>query len=229
MTDRWLRKRYLVTGVRPLPGYNVAMSLTVNEQHHDERVASTPSTANPRGQRARISRAGLIAAAFLATSMIATGCGAGSSPSAAQKGSIASPSRSALAFTNCMRTHGEPNMSEPVIDGQSAHIRVAPGMDPNSAQFTGANNACKHLLPANGVPTENPITPGDQTDYLKATACMRSHGVPDFPDPVFHNNNVAFQTPGTRIDTNSPQYQSAVATCQRLIPRGLPYSSTSNS
>ncbi len=52
---------------------------------------------------------------------------------------------------------------------------------------------------------------------------MRSHGFPNFPDPTFQDNTVTFNTP-TPIDTNSPQYKSALATCQKLIPAGLPYS-----
>ena len=57
---------------------------------------------------------------------------------------------------------------------------------------------------------------------------MRSHGVPNFPDPSFEDNSVEFNET-TPIDTNSPQYKSALATCQKLIPAGLPYSSTSGS
>jgi hypothetical protein len=78
-------------------------------------------------------------------------------------------------------------------------------------------------LPDNGVPSGT-ITPADQADYLKAATCMRSHGVPNFPDPVFENGSVTF-TVRTPIDTSSSQYESALATCQKLIPAGLPYSS----
>src|SRR5262249_47413490 len=54
-------------------------------------------------------------------------------------------------------------------------------------------------LPPGTQPSENggqtqsqTITPADQADYLQAAACMRSHGVPDFPDPTFENNTVTF-------------------------------------
>jgi len=130
-----------------------------------------------------------------------------------------------------MRTHGEPNVPEPTIDGNGVHISANPGsgVDPNSPQFTAANNACKHLIRTKGgVSGGNTITPTDQADYLKAAACMRSHGVPNFPDPTFQNNRVEFNTT-TPIDTNSSQYKSALATCQKLIPAGLPYSSASAS
>jgi len=140
------------------------------------------------------------------------------------------PIKTALAFAGCMRTHGEPNFPEPVFHGRSASIDITPGsgVDPNSPQFTAATTACKHLLPNDGKsPGGSTITPADQADYLKGAACMRSHGFPDFPDPTFHDNTVSFTTT-SNIDTNSSQYQSALSICQKLIPAGLPYSSSSN-
>jgi len=69
------------------------------------------------------------------------------------------------------------------------------------------------------------MTPADQADYLKAARCMRSRGVPDFPDPTFENNSVKFNIPPS-IDPNSPQAKNAAAICVKLIPPGLPYSNT---
>jgi hypothetical protein len=57
---------------------------------------------------------------------------------------------------------------------------------------------------------------------------MRSHGVPDFPDPTFQNNTVTFNIPPA-IDPNSSQAKSAEAICVKLIPPGLPYSNSRNS
>ena len=218
------------------------MSLPANKQS-GVPVAPTRKGANPRRARSRLCRAGLAVAALLGVCVLAAGCGGGSSrpsvaslgttttatsPSVAPSGSKPNPIKTALAFAGCMRTHGEPNFPEPVFHGRSASINITPGsgVDPNSPQFTAATNACKHLLPNYGKSPGGPtITPADQADYLKGAACMRSHGVPDFPDPTFQNNNVAFNSK-TPIDTNAPQYQSALTICQKLIPAGLPYSSS---
>ena len=56
---------------------------------------------------------------------------------------------------------------------------------------------------------------------LAFSACMRSHGVPNFPDPTSgsNGNSVELQ-PGSGIDPNSPQYQSAMHACQSLLPAG---------
>jgi len=85
-------------------------------------------------------------------------------------------------------------------------------------------------LPPGTLPNQNDgqtprqtITPADQADYLKAATCMRSHGVPDFPDPTFANNTVTFDIP-PNIDPNSAQAKSAESICVKLIPPGLPYS-----
>ena len=92
-----------------------------------------------------------------------------------------------------------------------------------AARNAAARNAAEHGDAKHADPQ---ITPADQGDYLKAAECMRSHGVPDFPDPTFGNNTVTFNVP-PNIDPNSSQAKSAVATCSKLIPPGLPYSNRS--
>ena len=216
MTDRRLQKSYCVTGVQPRLPYNDAMRLPFNK-------------------RAQVCRAGLVVVAILGTGVLATACGGASKTtqqSGAHSGSAVSLENSALAYVNCMRTHGEPNMPEPTFSGRHAALHITPnsGVDPGSPQFTAATNACKHLAPHGGGPSSGQtITPAQQADYLKAVACMRSHGFPGFPDPVFQNNDVTFSAAGSRIDTNSSQYKRALTTCQKLIPAGLPDSSPSGS
>jgi hypothetical protein len=108
--------------------------------------------------------------------------------------------------------------STPPITPPASSTDVPPGTLPPGA-----------LPPQNGgQPSGQPITPADQADYLKAATCMRSHGVPDFPDPTFQNNNVTFNIP-PNIDPNSSQAKSAAAICVKLIPPGLPYSNSRNS
>ncbi|HEX4216228.1 MAG TPA: hypothetical protein VIA06_23140 [Candidatus Dormibacteraeota bacterium] len=52
---------------------------------------------------------------------------------------------------------------------------------------------------------------------LAYSRCMRSHGVPDYPDPKTSGGNISLG-PGPNIDTNSPQYQSAQKACRKLMP-----------
>jgi hypothetical protein len=80
--------------------------------------------------------------------------------------------------------------------------------------------ACGSSLPgssaAGGHPTEAEIQQ-EQQDAVSFADCMRSHGVPDFPDPTtsprgFKN---AFVNP-------SPAFKSAYAGCHHLLPGGGP-------
>jgi hypothetical protein len=216
MADRRLQKSYCVTGLQPRLPYNDAMNLPFNKP-------------------ARVCRAGLVVVALLGTGVLAAACGGASRTtrqSGAHSGNTVSLENSALAYVNCMRTHGEPNMPEPTFNGRHATLNITPssGVDPGSPQFSAATKACQRLAPHEGGPSSGQtITPAQQADYLKAVACMRSHGFPGFPDPVFQNNNVTFSAAGSRIDTNSSEYKSALTTCQKLIPAGLPFSSPSGS
>jgi hypothetical protein len=50
---------------------------------------------------------------------------------------------------------------------------------------------------------------------------MRSHGVPNFPDPS--GGGAGFNLNGTGINPQSPVFQSAQHTCFRLLPGGGPF------
>jgi hypothetical protein len=50
----------------------------------------------------------------------------------------------------------------------------------------------------------------------KFSACMRTHGVPNFPDP--DGEGVITIHSGMGIDPNSPKFISARATCSKLLP-----------
>jgi hypothetical protein len=111
--------------------------------------------------------------------------------------------------------------STPPITAPASSTDVSPGTLPPGSQppATQPNG--------NGdqTPTQT-ITPADQADYLDAAKCMRSHGVPDFPDPTFRNNTVTFNIP-PNIDKNSSEAKTAETVCIKLIPPGLPYSNSS--
>jgi hypothetical protein len=247
MPDRMLQDHNRVAALQHRPWHSVVMSFPANGQR-DEPVASTRSSANPRRLPARFCWVGFVVGVLVGAGVLAAGCGGTSSgqavaslgkttttttaSSAAPSGSKVrlNPRNTALAFAQCMRTHGEPNFPEAVFQRHSARITLHPGsgVDPNSPQYAAAYKACKHLLPNNGAPSQGQsITPAGQADYLKAAACMRKHGIPDFPDPTFRNGAVSFNS-RTPIDTNASQYKYALAICQKLIPAGLPYSSSSS-
>ena len=103
-------------------------------------------------------------------------------------------------------------------------MKVAIGVNPSisgNPHFNSAQQACRKLLPGGG-PGKAPnhqISPQEQSQYLKAAACIRTHGIPNFPDPTFSGGGVHVSHKG--INLHSPQVRAAEEACQSLIPGGL--------
>jgi hypothetical protein len=64
----------------------------------------------------------------------------------------------------------------------------------------------------NGVPTPGALA----NDAEKFVACMRSHGVANFPDPLISPGHVGISIGPSVV--NSPHFKSAQAACQHLMP-----------
>jgi hypothetical protein len=174
-------------------------------------------------------------AALLAVGVAVAGCGGGSStPGVATLSTSTSTAGSSdggstqatglLAYASCVRSHGVPNFPDPNSTGEipkKALLELKEG----GPRIQAAENACKDLLPAggslSGQPSQ-PVTAQQQQDYLHAAACMRSHGITNFPDPTFSKGDVEFPIPSR--DTHSARFTQARQACQKLIPAGLPYS-----
>lgn len=122
-----------------------------------------------------------------------------------------------MKLTTCMRSNGVPNFPEP--NGQG--VIQASGLDPNSPAFQKAMQACRKVLPNGGTPT--PAQQAQQKALmLKMSQCMRSHGVPNFPDPTFGSGGrVSLRiTAGQGLDPSSPTFQAAQQKCASAS--GLP-------
>ena len=55
---------------------------------------------------------------------------------------------------------------------------------------------------------------------LAFAECMRSHGVPKFPDPQVDNGGTHMQVTAGQIDPNSPIVKAAIATCRSKFADG---------
>jgi hypothetical protein len=62
--------------------------------------------------------------------------------------------------------------------------------------------------------------PATASAGIKYADCMRTHGVPNFPDPSSADGGV--QLSGSGINSQSPAFGSAQSACQKLLPGGLP-------
>jgi hypothetical protein len=63
-------------------------------------------------------------------------------------------------------------------------------------------------------PTEAQIQQ-QQHDAVRFADCMRSHGVPNFPDPTTSPREFK-----TALNTHAPALQSGATACRHLLPRG---------
>ena len=155
-----------------------------------------------------------VAAATLAA------CGSVGRPSGTATGA-GSPSPNAgpaFEFSRCMRTHGVTNFPDPRPG--SGGIQIPDNINPQSPAFRSAQQACKQFLPNHGVV---PATSAkDRAAALTLARCMRTHGVPQFPDPAFTPprgarsvlvmRGMVFAIPSS-VDPKSPAFQQASHAC----------------
>lgn len=125
-------------------------------------------------------------AALATVALISAACGA-HGPSKAGGTATATVSHAAtepvshqeklVKLAECIRAHGVPHFPDPDAKGDFAF-----GIDVSPAVWRNAVDACKALEPP-GV-FSGKRSPKQQSDALRFAACVRAHGVKDFPDPV---------------------------------------------
>ena len=139
----------------------------------------------------------LIAAAGLSLLVACSGspssAGPGGTPTASGTPTAGSPS--AVAYSHCMRADGVPGFPDPAGNGAIPKTG-AQALGVSSSRFQAAQSACQHLLPdatSFQQQTQQCIQAGDCPQALvqqmltadrKFARCMRSHGVPSWPDPT---------------------------------------------
>jgi len=116
-----------------------------------------------------------------------------------------------------MRSNGVPNFPDPSASGGSLNAIAAAGINTQSPTYQTAFQACKKYTPAgNMTPAQSAA---ENAKGLELSRCMRSHGVPNFPDPIIGpTGGQAINLKSEHIDPRSPTFQAAMAACQKLIP-----------
>lgn len=181
-------------------------------------------------------------AVTLGLALAAAGCGAGpgspqvarlgtgataTTPAGAPAGSASGASvglraQNGLALSRCMRSHGLPSFPDPNSQG-AIQLNQGSGINPSSAKFQAAQRACQQLL--GGGRSFRPSAAQlakIKSQALRFSACMRRHGVPDFPDPTFSTagGGIAMKIAAPRGDLSprSPTFQAAFKACQGVLP-----------
>jgi hypothetical protein len=102
-------------------------------------------------------------------------------------------------------------------------LSVGPGIAPPSSararrfRTAVAAAACALVVSACGSAGATNGS-GSQPGFLAFSECMRSHGVPDFPDP----SPAGGIHLSSGMDPSSPAFRAARGTCQKLLPGGGP-------
>lgn len=194
---------------------------------------STLVMRRPRGTWPRPART---AAAVIAGAVLALLAACGGSPSPGGSGgssnaggpanSQSANSQKLLAFARCMRSHGVPDFPDPNSSGVLPKRQVAQ-LTVSNSQFPAAHRACERLLPNGGQPTAAQ-TQQAWNDMRNFARCMRSHGVPNWPDPTRtsqQDQRPFFNTPNS-IDPNAPQIITKIGACQHVLHSDNPLETT---
>lgn len=172
----------------------------------------------PSGHRPRPRRLGWMGAMLAVLGILSSGvlaaCGSSGSAGASPDSSASTAYQKALAYSQCIRAHGVPGFPDPNSKGQFVIPNGSSPPKVSPAVSNSATTACKSLLPPAMAQGPSHASPGSNTQTLKFSECMRSHGEPTFPDPAA--NGSLTLPPGA--PTSSPQWQNAERACQSLMP-----------
>jgi hypothetical protein len=118
----------------------------------------------------------------------------------------------------CMRANGDPNQTDPTIDQHGViNITMPLGVSQElSTEAHGSSGPCSQseLAAENDLRAANPVSPPPtQAQLLQYVECMRTHGVPNYPDPG-PNTDTKFPA---GVDPSSPTFVDANKICGKQI------------
>ena len=183
-----------------------------NHPHHAEHVPRGPGRRRSLPIKRTAAMSGL-----LGLTVLAAGCGGSNGPGIAGSSSRTGMAQ-LVAYARCMRSHGVSDFPDPTTSpggGAAISLHGGPDSDLNRSNptFKSANQACRGLLPGG---QQSPTVPAPQiAAEVRWAHCMRSHGLPSFPDP---NSHGAFDS--SKFDESSPAFQTASRGCKSLQPTG---------
>jgi hypothetical protein len=160
----------------------------------------------------------IAAAALLAA--LAAGCGSSSPPTAsAAADKTQNIAVDAYKYSACMRAHGVTNFPDPQVSTSPGHVAIrqmVPSGVAQSPQFKSAQKSCQSIMP--GAGNINPAQVAQQQQahkqvLLTFVRCLRSHGLPDFPDPNSQGQLTPQMISAAGIDLHQPAVLTAGKEC----------------
>jgi len=164
-----------------------------------------------------------LVAAGLAFALLAAGCGGAGPPGR----DAAQQQTGAFAFAHCMRTNGVPNWPDPNSSGAFDKSKLtSQRLGAGSSRVQAAQRACSHLLPNGGAGPTPAQVQQVKAEGLRFSRCVRSHGVPSFPDP---GSDGRIPDPASvGIDQGSPKFEAANQACGKYRPPYMPSNAAYN-
>jgi hypothetical protein len=177
-----------------------------------------------------------MAAAMTTTAVLILLGACGGSPAATGSGSSPGPaahSPSALGFSQCMRSHGLPDYPDPGSGGVVPKTS-AQQLGVSESVFNAAERACQTLIPAAGGSAEQEeqqcfeaedcspaVVQQLMTVMRRFSRCMRSHGVPNFPDPSTDSQGQPYFDASAQgisdAESHSTEFTAKLDECQRIV------------
>lgn len=137
-------------------------------------------------------------------------------------GAKSAASNPQLAESECMRAHGVPNFPDPTTgsggEGFSVSSQVGGdtttvgGIPFSGPAFEAAIKACKFFGGGSSPPA---VTESQKLQLYHFAECLRAHGVPNYPDPVFPPGGGIERPSVPGLNLSSPAAQRAVKLCNR--------------
>ena len=109
-----------------------------------------------------------------------TACGQNAAQSQAE-----TPAQIVHELVQCARTHGDPSLPDPVIDSRG-RVTFPPGTPDIPPATKQACQSIADRLPAS-MRGDHPSAADIQME-IRFAQCMRTHGLPDWPDPDANGN-----------------------------------------
>jgi hypothetical protein len=176
--------------------------------------------------------AAVIVTAGLALLVAACGTSAsstGSDGSSNAGGSASSPS--AVGYSRCMRSHGVPNFPDPDSSGALPKVS-AQLLGVSGSALQAAEEVCQRLYPKNGGSLVRSLRQCEETSECpqamvqqvttqlrKFAQCMRTHGVPNWPDPTIDSQGrpaVVIRPWKLGVNPDSNQINSKMDECRQV-------------
>jgi hypothetical protein len=161
---------------------------------------------------------------FLGAALLLAGCGSANNGGAST--GVKSPSSQnfvadAYRYSACMRGHGVPSFPDPHVVAnspgkQAIGIHPLPQSITGSSQFKAALQACKGIMPGpeNGSAKQSTEEGHVRAqDALAFAQCLRSHGVPGFPDPTAQGHLSLKTIHAAGVDLQAPSFLTAARSC----------------